>query len=189
VRFYFDRTQSSYLARAAGEVLAFLGHTFEHSRRRYPDRDPGDIAWMGELAAERNWVVVTGDEAIRRNPAERRAWREMRLTTFFLRPAWTHTRMEEQAWRLLRWLLRLIHLVGSEVVGTGLSVPLRWHGRALQRIYSQRRLQKQNRIESHLAAWPRFGCTPGRKLSFEDRVAVKPWELWVRSEFWSRWNP
>jgi PIN like domain len=138
VRFYFDRTQSPYLARAAGEVLSFLGHTFEHSRRRYPDRDPGDITWMGELAAEGDWVVITGDEAIRRNPAERRAWRETRLTTFFLQPAWMHTRMDEQAWRLLRWLPRLVDIAGSETIGTALSVSLRWHGGKLQRVYSPR---------------------------------------------------
>lgn len=145
MRFYFDRTQSPYLARAAGEVLTFLGHTFEHSRRRYPTRDPGDIAWMGELGTEGDWVVITGDEAIRRNPAERRAWREMRLTTFFFQPAWMRTRMEEQAWRLLRWLPRLIDITSTEAIGTGLSVPLRWHGGALQRVYSPQ---------------PRYGLSP-----------------------------
>jgi hypothetical protein len=91
---------------------------------------------MGELGAEGDWVVITGDESIRRNPAERRVWREMRLTTFFLQPAWMNTRMEEQAWRLLRWLPRLVEIAGSEAAGTGLSVPLRWHGGALQRIFS-----------------------------------------------------
>ncbi len=138
MRFYFDRTQSPFLACAVGEVLVFMGHAFEHARRRYPDRDPGDIAGMGELGAEGDWVVITGDDAIRRNPAERRAWREMRLTTFFLQPAWMHTRMEEQAWRMLRWLPRLIDIAGSEAIGTGLSVPLRWHGGKLQRVYSPR---------------------------------------------------
>jgi len=136
VRFYFDRTQSPYLARAAGEVLIFMGHTFDHSRRRYPDRDPGDIAWMRELGAEGDWVVITGDEAIRRNPDERLAWRNMRLTTFFLQSGWMRARVEEQAWRLLRWLPRLVEVAGNETVGTGLSVPLRWHGGALKRVYS-----------------------------------------------------
>lgn len=141
MKFYFDRTQSPYLARAAGEILAFLGHSFDHSRRRYPDRDPGDIAWMGELGAEGDWTVITGDEAIRRNPDEKRAWRDTRLTTFFLQSAWMNTRMEEQAWRLLRWLPRLIEVAGSEAVGSGLSVPLRWHGGALQRLWTPGRLR------------------------------------------------
>jgi hypothetical protein len=56
---------------------------------------------MGDLAAEGDWVVISGDEAIRRNPAERRAWIEMRLTTFFLQSGWMRTPMEEQAWRFL----------------------------------------------------------------------------------------
>lgn len=136
MRFYFDRTQSPYLARAAGEVLGFLGHTFDDARRRFPDRDPGDIAWMGELGTEGDWIVITGDEAIRRNPDERFAWRDMHLTTFFLQSAWMNTRVEEQAWRLLRWLPRLVEIAGREAVGTALSVPLRWHGGVLKRVYS-----------------------------------------------------
>lgn len=91
---------------------------------------------MGELGAEGEWVVITGDETIGRNPAERRAWQQMQLTTFFLQPAWMHTRMEEQAWRLLRWLPRLVDIANTDMMGTGLSVPLRWHGGKLQRIYA-----------------------------------------------------
>jgi hypothetical protein len=136
VKFYFDRTQSPYLARATGEVLLFLGNSFDYARQRYPEYDPGDVAWMGDLREERDWVVITGDDAIRRNPAERHAWREMHLTTFFLQSAWMHTRVEDQAWRLMRWLPRLLDVASQEIIGTGLSLPLRWHGGALQRVYS-----------------------------------------------------
>jgi hypothetical protein len=44
----------------------------------------------------------------------------------------------EQAWRLLRWLPRLVDIANIETTGTGLSVPLRWHGEKLQRVYSPR---------------------------------------------------
>ncbi|WP_333672882.1 hypothetical protein [Elioraea tepidiphila] len=84
MKLYFDRTQSPRLARIAAEVLAHGGHGCDWSRNRYPDRDPGDVQWMKDLAAEGGWVVVTGDERIIRNPAERAVWRASGLTTFFL---------------------------------------------------------------------------------------------------------
>ena len=136
VRSYFDRTQLPHLARATGEILNFLGHDFDHSRHRYPNRDPGDIAWMQKLGAEGNWTIITGDERIRRNPGERAVWQATGLTTFFLQGTWMAAPAEEQAWRLIRGLLRLIETVESERPGTGLSLPMKWHAGRLLRLYS-----------------------------------------------------
>lgn len=136
MKFYFDRTQSPHLARAAGEILGLLGHQFEYSRKRYPDRDPGDRVWLGELGAEGNWIVITGDERIRKNPGERHVWRQAGLTTFFLQDAWQNTPGEEQAWRMLRWLPRMIDAAGNHDPGTGLSLPLKWHAGRLQILYT-----------------------------------------------------
>lgn len=136
MKVYFDRTQSPRLARIASEVLAHLGHGCDWSRNRYPGRDPGDVQWMTDLAAEGGWVVVTGDERITRNPTERAVWCRSGLTTFFLLPAWMRAPFEEQAWRLIRWLPRLIELAGAERTGTGLAVLVRWHGARLKRVWS-----------------------------------------------------
>jgi hypothetical protein len=65
VRFYFDRTQSPHLARAVGEILQHMGHDFDYSRRRYPDRDPGDIIWLQELGAEGAGLFVPAEQAWR----------------------------------------------------------------------------------------------------------------------------
>ena len=43
---------------------------------------------MSDLAAEADWLVITGDDRIRHNPAWRRAWIQMGHTTFFLLAAW-----------------------------------------------------------------------------------------------------
>lgn len=139
MKFYFDRTQSPRIARIALEVLDDAGLGCDWSRRRYPERDPGDIAWMNELADEGGWVVVTGDERITRNPAERAAWRTSGLTTFFLQPGWMSVPFHEQAWRMPRWLPRLIEVAGSERPGTGLAVTLRWHAGRLPRIWTPSR--------------------------------------------------
>jgi hypothetical protein len=121
----------------AGIILEQLGNHFDHARRRYT-KDPGDLVWMSEIGAEGDWIVVSGDEAISRNPTERMAWINMNCTTFFLSSAWMNVRLEEQAWRLLRWLPRMIEIARSEDRGTGLSLPLRWHGGNLNRIFSPR---------------------------------------------------
>jgi hypothetical protein len=136
VKVYFDRTQSPRLARIASEVLAHLGHGCDWSRNRYPERDPGDVQWMADLAAEGGWVVVTGDERITRNPAERAVWRDSGLTTFFLLPGWMQAPLEDQAWRLIRWLSRLVEVAAAERAGTGLAVPLKWHGGRLTRVWA-----------------------------------------------------
>lgn len=128
MKVYFDRTQSPRLARIAAEVLDHLGHGCDWSRNRYPGRDPGDVQWMMDLAAEGGWVAVTGDERITRNPAERAVWRASGLTTFFLLPAWMRAPFEEQAWRLIRWLPRFVELATAERMDTGLAVQWRWHG-------------------------------------------------------------
>lgn len=136
MRFYFDRTQSPHLARAVGEILGLLGHQFDHSRNRYPGRDPGDRVWLGDLAADGGWIIITGDERIRRNPGEKEAWRQAGLTTFFLQDAWQNTPGEEQAWRMLRWLPRIIEVAGSHHEGTGISLPLKWHAGRLPVLYT-----------------------------------------------------
>ena len=136
MRFYFDRTQSPHLARAVGEILQHMGHDFDYSRRRYPDRDPGDIIWLQELGAEGDWFILTGDERIRRNPGEKAVWQTTGLTTFFLQGAWQHAVPAEQAWRLLRWLPSIIDAAATEQAGTGLSLPLRWHAGRLKRLYT-----------------------------------------------------
>jgi hypothetical protein len=136
VKFYFDRTQSPYLARAAGEILLHLDHAYDHSRQRYHDRDPGDIVWMQELANDGGLIVISGDQKITRNPGEKAIWRSSGLTAFFLHGAWQHVTPDEQAWRLIKWLRRIIAAAEVERAGTGLSLPLKFHNGRLQRIYS-----------------------------------------------------
>lgn len=81
---------------------------------------------MSDLAAEADWLVITGDDRIRHNPAWRRAWIQMGHTTFFLLAAWM--KAPGEAWRLLRWLPQILAHGLNERRGTGLLLPLRWHG-------------------------------------------------------------
>ena len=62
-----------------------------------------DVAWIGSLAGEGGWVVITMDPEILRKPHERAAWDEAGLTGFFLDGTWGNLRIDETAWRFLRW--------------------------------------------------------------------------------------
>ena len=44
---------------------------------------------MDELADKANWIIVTADMRIGKNPHEIRAWKEAGHTIFFLKPGWT----------------------------------------------------------------------------------------------------
>jgi hypothetical protein len=84
VRFFFDANVSTKLV-AALRLVA--GPSADYELVALQDRFPtsiGDPDWLRALGAEGDWIVVSGDQKISRSPAERAAWREARLTTFFL---------------------------------------------------------------------------------------------------------
>lgn len=93
---------------------------------------------MRELASERDWIIVSADLRIFRNPGQKAIWVTTRLTTFFLQPGWVDVSLPEQAWRLMRWLPRFIHAARKHDGGTGLSIPLRYHQGSLTQLYRPR---------------------------------------------------
>jgi PIN like domain len=91
LRFFFDNTMSDRLV----EALRVLDRANElvHLRQRFLQDTP-DAEWISTLAKETNWVVVSGDLRITRNPAERKAWRESGLVAFFLEKSCANLTLE-----------------------------------------------------------------------------------------------
>ncbi len=77
--FFFDNNLSPDLA--AG--MKAFGESVSHISELYPDGDPGDVVWLEEIG-RRGWFLVTRDRAIRRHPAEVRAYREHGVGGFVL---------------------------------------------------------------------------------------------------------
>lgn len=75
-----------------------------HLRERWPPSTHDDV-WLPALAAEGDWVVLSGDVRISKSAKLREAWKAAapKLTTFFLAPGWTNLGFWEQAWRIVRW--------------------------------------------------------------------------------------
>ena len=67
--------------------------------------DTADVDWITRLASDPAvWIVIKGDQRIRKNMAERAAWVRAGLRGFVLAPAYQKTPVNECASTLLwRW--------------------------------------------------------------------------------------
>jgi len=83
-----DNNIAPRLARGFNEFVRGE-HEFVHLRDRF-QADAPDVKWMRDLAAESNWVILSGDVAIRKNPHEVEAWKQAGHVIFFLKPGWTN---------------------------------------------------------------------------------------------------
>jgi PIN like domain len=100
LKFFFDNTMPLRVARAT-QALVEPEHEISHLRDRFDPKTP-DPVWISELAEEGDWVVISGDVRITRNPDERKAWSEAGLVGFFLAKGWTALPLWEQAWRFFK---------------------------------------------------------------------------------------
>ena len=88
MRFLLDHNLSPKLARALNELTKGSGHEVVALRDRFP-ADTADVEWIQRLGNEGGWAVVSGNRDILRNPVELAAWRESKLTIFFLARGWS----------------------------------------------------------------------------------------------------
>jgi hypothetical protein len=86
VRFFFDNNLSTKLAKSV-HVLVAPEHQVVHLKDRFAANAP-DETWMSALARETDWVIVSADLRIRKNPHEVEAWKVAGHTTFFLKERW-----------------------------------------------------------------------------------------------------
>ena len=80
MRFFFDNNLPPKLAKSL-HVLVEPHHQVVHLKAKFA-ANATDEAWMLDLAKEQNWVIVSGDLRIRKNPHEIAAWRSAGHTTF-----------------------------------------------------------------------------------------------------------
>lgn len=72
--------------------------TLRRSLQRTHQTKSGCAAWPKEL----DWVIISADARITRNPHEVQAWRAAGHTTFFLKPGWTHYSFWIQAYKFVK---------------------------------------------------------------------------------------
>ena len=99
MRFFFDHNMSPAIPRALQELFA-LEHEIVSLREKFPQDIP-DVDWIKALSQEGHWIIVSGDRRITRNKAEYQAFRNSKLTGFFLSPGLAKTSVIKQTERIL----------------------------------------------------------------------------------------
>lgn len=122
MKFIFDHNLSPNLARA-------LNHLVEDEVTCLRDRgwqaDP-DEEWIPRLADEGDWILLTCDLDIVRNPYRQAVFRKAGLTTFFLVGAWSSgLGGTDIAQRLLRLWPEITKCAAAAKPGTCFSVPFK----------------------------------------------------------------
>ena len=116
MRFFLDNCLAIRHSRALHEMVQ-PDHTFTHLQDKFA-ANTKDEDWEG------NWIVISGDYRIGKSAHERRAWRESRLTVFFLSKGWTNIPPLQQHSKLALILDDIIKLAESATEGAGFSVAM-----------------------------------------------------------------
>lgn len=100
MRFFLDNNLAPKLAKSLN-ALVEPDHQVVHLKDRFAG-NTADETWMSELASEPDWIIISGDIRISKNPHEVEAWRAAGHTTFFLKPGWTNYSFWIQAYKFVK---------------------------------------------------------------------------------------
>ncbi len=77
---------------------------------------------MRALAGEPDWIIISGDIRISKNPHEISAWRDAGHTTFFLKKGWINLGFWEQAQKFVKCFPSLVETAMRAKSGSMLFV-------------------------------------------------------------------
>lgn len=105
MKVFFDNCLPPTLADTLDGFLRHQGHSAHHIKDLHCGRDATDLQWIEMLGNHSDqWMVITGDLRIYKNPAERVALRQANLFGFVMAPAFSKMPMNQRASLLLwRW--------------------------------------------------------------------------------------
>lgn len=93
--------------------------------------DTPDLVWIGELAIQKNWSILSGDAFRKRGGAERRVLQQSGLSVFVLQPSWSSYPYWEKTSQLIRWWPRIVEQANA-VARIAMEVPWRTTGKFTQ---------------------------------------------------------
>ncbi len=77
---------------------------------------------MKELSEQENWIIITADVRIGKNPHEIAAWKQAGHTIFFLKPGWTDMRFWDQAQKFTKCFPQIIEKAKTAKCGSSFIV-------------------------------------------------------------------
>ena len=120
MKFFVDNCLALKHARALN-ALVEPQHRVIHLRDRFAPDTP-DQVWLLDLGKEGGWIVISGDHRIGRSAHERAAWRQSKLTIFFLAKRWENLPLMEQHAKLSHCLPEIIRQAEKATAGSGFMV-------------------------------------------------------------------
>lgn len=120
-----DENLSPHLARALNALCEPDGHSVVHITEKF-GRGIKDIEWLEKLGNEGDWVLVTKDVRISIHAQEKELWKNAKITTFFLKKSWNNRSQMEMAWRLVRWLPKIIEQSEMVAQGASFEIPINY---------------------------------------------------------------
>lgn len=128
MKFLFDNNLPPSLARGVAELSKFdpVVEQVVPLKDKFAPNTP-DVEWLGALAAEGGWAVVSIDR-FKKTSAEREMLRRQGLTVFVLDPQWSKPYWVQAA-QFVQWWPRIIE-VAKLTSKTALRVPWRITGKS-----------------------------------------------------------
>lgn len=123
MRFFLDNNLSHRVARAL-HCLVEPKHSVIHLKDRFPANTP-DVDWMNALAGEPDWIILSADTAISRNPHEVEAWKRAGHPIFFFKYSWVQQIFWEQASRICHLFPEIEKLATKAHKGDAFLVPFK----------------------------------------------------------------
>lgn len=128
MKFLFDNNLPPSLARGIGELSKFdpAVERVIPLKDKFATNTP-DLEWLGALAAEGGWIVVSIDR-FKKSTAEREMLRRQGLTVFVLDRQWSKPYWEQAA-QLVLWWPKIVN-VAKLTSRTALRVPWRFSSKS-----------------------------------------------------------
>lgn len=123
MRFFLDNNLPPRVARALHCLLTPM-HSAVHLKERFVP-DIADVDWLDALADEPDWIILSADTAISRNPHEVAAWKRGGHPTFFLKAHWVHQPLWLQASRLFLLFPEILRRAEKARSGDAFVVPFK----------------------------------------------------------------
>lgn len=123
MKFFFDNNISHFIVGALNCLSEKEGHVVVALRDKFK-QNVDDKTWIKSLKDEGDWIIISGDTRIKKNPHERAAWLESGLTTFFLSKGWMNISFWVQAQKLVKWWPEIIAQARRIETGNFFEVPI-----------------------------------------------------------------
>jgi PIN like domain len=100
VRFFLDNNLAAKIAKGLNGFVS-PKHQVAHLKDLFA-ANADDADWMKKLAEQGEWIIITADFRIGKNPHEVEAWKQAGHTIFFLKPGWLKMNFWDQAHKFVK---------------------------------------------------------------------------------------